>query len=153
VTLVYLANQVRYSKVALNENTKSVRAAAAAATQDSLAGINDLVAGDIELAKLLGRLVEQGSMEGFSIDERLRSVSLMRANAQRFESMFFRYEADLLQARIWNVRRNWFAGWIRTPGVAGWWKEERVSSCYTNEFIEDIESANGIALGSTTQRA
>ena len=153
LTLVYLANQVRYSKEALSENTNSVRAAAAAATQESLATLNELLASDSDLAKLYSRMVDQGSLDGFAGDERLRFIGLMRANAQRFESMFFRFEAGLLHERIWNVRRTWFAGWLQTPGVAQWWAEERGSSCYTNEFIEDVESAAGIALGPSTQRA
>ena len=105
------------------------------------------------LAILLDRVSEQGSLEGLSSDERLRFTAVMRANTQRFESMYFRYEAGLLQPRVWTVRRNWLSGWIKTPAMAAWWVEERESSCYTDEFIEDIESVPGISLGTSTQKA
>ena len=153
LTLGYLAIQVRNSKAAVSENTKSIRSAAAAATQDSLAAINELIASDSSLASLLDRVSEQGSWEGLSSDERLRVTALNRANAQRFESMYFRYEAGLLQPRVWTVRRNWFSGWIKTPAMAAWWLEERESSIYTDEFIEDIESVPGIVLGPSGQKA
>ena len=153
LTLGYLAIQVRNSKAAVSENTKSIRSAAAAATQDSLAAINELIASDSSLASLLDRVSEQGSLEGLSSDERLRFTAVMRANTQRFESMYFRYEAGLLQPRVWTVRRNWLSGWIKTPAMAAWWVEERESSCYTDEFIEDIESVPGISLGTSTQKA
>jgi hypothetical protein len=153
LTLGYLAIQVRNSKVAVSENTKSIRSAAAAATQDSLAAINELIATDSSLASLLDRVSEQGSLEGLSSDERLRFTAFNRANVQRFESMYFRYEAGLLQPRVWTVRRNWLSGWIKTPAMAAWWLEERESSVYTDEFIEDIESVPGIVLGPSTQKA
>ena len=68
LALGYLAIQVRTSKAAVSENMKSIRSAAAAATQDSLAAINELIASDSSLASLLDRVSQQGSMEGLSSD-------------------------------------------------------------------------------------
>ena len=154
LTLIYLAIQVRNSKDALAENTKSIRSAAAAATQDSLAVLNELVASDASLAKLLVQVSDQGSLDGLSSEERLRVIALWRANAQRFESMYFRFDAGLLQPHVWAVRRNWLSGAIKMQGLATWWMAERESSCYTDEFIADVESVPGVSMEpSTYQKA
>ena len=105
-----------------------------------------------ELASLFSEAISAGSLDGFSDQERLRITSLCRANMQRFEAMFFRYEAGLLEEKVWEVRRTWLSGFIQLPVIAEWWSDERISSGYTPAFIEDVEGAEGLPLGPTGQR-
>jgi len=79
-------------------------------------------------------------------------ILLLRANMQRFESMYFRYEAGLLEERVWGVRRNGLAGFLKTPVVAEWWSAERDSSAFTPEFIADLDSVAGVPVGPSGQR-
>ena len=152
-TLLYLAVQVRLSRQATDANTQVNRAASAALSQDANAGINQLLASNTSLSKLLSSAMEQGSLDGMSSDEVLRFHMLMRAAVQIMEATNFRYEEGLLDPRIWALRRNWTKSLIETDPVADWWAAERESSCFTNEFIADIESAEGFALTGSAQRA
>jgi len=145
VSVLYLAYELR-------ANTNSVRAASAASSQDSLAVINELIASTPELALIASRTMAATSLEDLSEEERFRAASLLRANMQRFEAMFFRYEAGLLDARVWDVRRTWLSGFNQLPAVAEWWADERESSIYTPAFIEDLEGAEGIPIGQTGRR-
>ena len=70
-----------------------------------------------------------------------------RAMAQRIESIYFSYEAGVLDSRIWEVRRSWLAGFIELPIVQEWWEEEKDLSTFTPEFIADIEAADAANAG------
>jgi hypothetical protein len=141
LSLLYLAYELR-------SNTRSARAISAADSQDSLAAINELIASDKKLAGLMAKLQAEGTLKNFSGPELVRVTLALRANMQRFESMFFRYEAGLLEERVWSVRQTWLAGFIRTPAVAEWWASEREAFLYTQEFIDAIEGARGAPVDS-----
>jgi hypothetical protein len=152
VTLLYLALQVRMSRAATEENTKATRAASAALSQDSLANFNELIATNPDLSKLITGAISQGSLEGFAPDELFRLQIALRANLQRFESMYFRYEEGLLELRVWGIRRRWLASFISTPPISDWWSAERESSVFSEEFISDIETTDGFVMNSFAQR-
>ncbi len=79
---------------------------------------------------------------------------MLRSIMQRFESIYFQYEAGILDQRNWEVRRNWLAGWLQNTVVAEWWESENDSSIYTQEFIQDIESIVGkTSFGVTGQKS
>jgi len=145
ISLLYVAFELR-------TNTRVVRASSAAQSQDSLASINDLVATAPELAELYARAASQGTLAGLEQHEVLRVTTFLRANMQRFESMYFRYEAGLLDARVWEVRRDWLAGFVKTPLVAEWWGDERHSSLFMPDFIADLESVDGVSVSAMGQR-
>ena len=144
-SLLYLAYEVR-------RNTQFQRATSASESQDSLAIINELIASDEPLAELFSRVVASGSLEALTPQESIRFMALACANMQRFESMYFKYEAGILEPRIWSLRRNWMAGFLKQPGIAEWWVGERESSLFSQEFIQDIESVDGINMAPSTQR-
>jgi hypothetical protein len=102
---------------------------------------------------LLSGAIEQGSFDGMSTDELFRVHMSMRAAVQIMEATYFRYEEGLLDPRIWAVRRNWTTSFVQTDPVSEWWAAERESSCFTNEFIAEIESAEGFVLDGSGQRA
>ena len=72
---------------------------------------------------------------------------------QHFESMFFQFEVGLLEPRLWALRRSWIGSFIGTPPISDWWSAERESSVFTEEFISDVESAEGFTMGPLSQRA
>ncbi len=72
----------------LQQNTATVKAAAAAASQDSLATLNEQMASQPQFAEI----VLQAGAEGFSSLPPLDAIQLsfaMRAVMQRFESLYF----------------------------------------------------------------
>jgi hypothetical protein len=152
VTLLYLAVQVRLSRHATDANTQVNRAASAALSQDANSGLNQLLASNSSLSKLLSGAMEQGSFDGMSADELFRVHMSMRAALQIMEATYFRYEEGLLDPRIWSLRRNWTKSFVQKDPVSDWWAAERESSCFTNEFIAEIESAEGFALDVSGQR-
>lgn len=145
MTLIYVALEVR-------SNTRTVRASSAALSQDSLASINDLLASDGELAQIFSHAQADRTFKNLPPDQRLRAVVFLRANMQRFESMFFRYEAGLLEERVWVVRRDWLAGFLRNPLIAEWWESERGSSLFMPEFIRVVETVEAPASNELGQR-
>jgi hypothetical protein len=153
ITLLFLTVQVRLSRQATDMNTKVTRAAAAAQSQDHLTTINELIASDASLSKLIENALAQGSFEGFAPDEVFRVHIALRANMQHFESMFFQFEVGLLEPRLWALRRSWIGSFIGTPPISDWWSAERESSVFTEEFISDVESAEGFTMGPLSQRA
>ena len=153
LTLLYLAVQVRLSRQATDANTRVNRAASAALSQDANSEINKLMASSPELAKLFSRCVEQGSFEGMTPDEVFRVHVILRAALQIMEAAYFRYEEGLLDARVWELRRTWTKSFIQSAPQAEWWAAERESACFTDEFIAEIESAEGFELNGFTQRA
>ena len=96
---------------------------------------------------------DQGSLDGFSADEVFRIQMGFRANMQHFESMYFQFEQGLLEDRVWELRRSYIGSFIRIEPVADWWSLERESSAFTEEFIANIESTEGFAMGDLGQRA
>lgn len=146
ISLLYVAHGLR-------TNTRTMCASSAAVSQDSLASLNELVASDPELAELLARATERRTLEGFKREEVIRLSAFLRAATQRFESMYFRYEARLLEERVWEVRRKWLAGFLKLPYVAEWWSAEREISVFMPEFIADLESVRGVDLDSVRYRA
>ena len=140
VSLLYVAYELR-------ANTRTMRATSAAQGQDSVATFNEAFVSDPDLAELFVRAAEQGTLEDLTPGEAHRVTCVIRALAQRYESMYFRYEAGLLEERVWAVRRNWMAGFLKTPLGAEWWSTERQSLIYTGDFIEELERAPGGSIG------
>ena len=140
VSLLYVAYELR-------TNTRTMRATSAAEGQESTAEFNQTLAADAELADLISRAGEHGTLTSLSTGEAFRVALTMRALAQRYESIYFRYEAGLVEERVWAVRRNWIAGWLKTPMVAEWWSTDRQSSIYSEDFISEVESVRGESIG------
>ena len=88
-----------------------------------------------------------------SNDEVFRLHMLMRAAVQIMEATYFRYEEGLLDPRIWTLRRRWTKSFVQTDPVSHWWAGERDSSLFTEEFIAEIDGAEGFAFTSSGQRA
>lgn len=152
VTVAYLATQVRHSKDATEANTLANKALSNAQSQESMVATNELVAADPELAKLMSRVTEGAELDEFSDDERFRIILILRSITQRFESLFFRYQAGMLEEHVWVTRRTWLSGFLVLPTLARWWLDERRSSLYTDEFIDEIEKPADIRIGSAGLR-
>ena len=140
ISLLYVAYELR-------SNTRTMRATSAAASQDTVAEYTLALAANSPAAELLARAVDHGSLGSLTSSESLQVTSWLRSLVQRMESMFFRYEAGLLEERVWAVRRGWLAGFVKRPLVAEWWQVERESSIYTRDFIVHIEAAEAEPIG------
>lgn len=140
VSLLYVAYELR-------TNTRTMRATSAAQGQESVAELNQAIAADGELADLIARAGEQGTMAALSPGEAFRVTLTLRALAQRYESIYFRYEAGLVEERVWTVRRNWIAGFLKTPMAAEYWSTDRRSSMFSEDFIAEVESVPGESFG------
>ena len=100
VSLIYLAIQLR-------TNTRTLRAVAASQSQESLAEYNGQLALSPELIVPWSKAVEAGSLQAISTSEQVQVTLFLRSVMQRFESIFFQYEAGILDERNWHVRRRW----------------------------------------------
>ena len=140
VSLLYVAYELRV-------NTRTMRATSAAEGQESVADFNQTLASDATLADLIARAAEEGTMAQLSPGEAFRVTVMLRALAQRYESVYFRYEAGLVEERVWAVRRDWMAGFLKTPMAAEWWSQDRQSSMFSEAFIAEVESVPGASFG------
>lgn len=146
LSLLYVAYELRM-------NTRTSRAVSAAASQDSTAAFNEFLAGQPDLLEIYLRAADRGTLAGLAPEEALRVTLSLRSLLQRYESMFFRYEAGLMEERVWETRRNWMAGFLKTSLASELWSAERQSSLYTSDFVNDIDSVSGIALDPTGKRS
>ena len=153
ITLLFLIAQLRLSRQATDANTTATQSAAAAQSQNYLATFNGMLMTDADLAKLFTKAFAQGSFEGLAQDEVFRIQMGLRANMQHFEAMYFQFEKDLLEHRVWELRRRYIGSFIRLQPVADWWAVERESSAFTQEFVANIESTESFVMGELGQRA
>ena len=151
-TLFYLAVQVRHSKDATEANTLANKALSNAQSQESMVATNELVAADPELAMLMSRVTEGAKLDDFSDVERFRVILVLRSIAQRFESIYFRHQAGMLEEHVWLTRRTWLSGLLANPNLSELWLNERRSSLYTEEFIDEIQKPANIRIGSAGLR-
>ena len=140
ISLLYVAYELR-------SNTRTIRATSAASSQDTVAEWTQALGANSAAAELLARAVDHGSLGSLTLAESMQVTMVLRSLVQRMESMYFRYEAGLLEERVWAVRRGWLAGFVKTPLVAEWWRVERESSIYTRDFIVHIEGAEAEPIG------
>ncbi len=135
ITLLYLAYELR-------TNTKTMRAVAASQSQESLAEFNSLMATSPDLVGPWASANEAGTLQSLPTDQQVQVTLMLRSIMQRFESIYFQYEAKILDERNWQVRKHWLAGWLSNPVVAEWWRTERESSFFTDDFIQQVESVS-----------
>ena len=140
VSILYLAMQVR-------DNTRTVRANAGFEAAHSWATTNDvLFQAPKEDLKALMRAFEGEPPDTFSDEERVSISVFMRSVFQKLEGQYFLFKYGSVDEVIWENRRQWGAGLVRTPFFAQWWKIEKSQLIYTAEFIRLIESARPIEI-------
>ena len=131
----------------LRQNTIALGLTSSVQSQESLAAFNEQMSLNPLIAGIFLKASEAGSRSVLSEVESMQLAFSWRAMAQRIESIYFSYEAGVLDSRIWEVRRSWLAGFIELPIVQEWWEEEKNLSTFTPEFIADIEAADAANVG------
>ena len=121
-TLVYLAVQIR-------QNSRSIRAAAFQSSVDGINQLNNLIAHDESLARVL-RIGDEG-LENLTEDEQVRYSMLYLSLFRSFESMYFHYLQGTGVAQ-WSTAKKHVATLLANPGGHEWWKSNPFD--FTAEF-------------------
>lgn len=127
----------------MRQNTKTMRATAVWDSQMSFASINETLAGGGTLSDLAFRALT--SPESLTPYERHLWHRYMRAVFQRVEAQFALYRNGILDAEVWELRRNYTKSLLSNPLVAEVWRLEKDNSMLTRAFIAELESASGNA--------
>jgi len=143
VSLIFVGVQVRQNSEQIKANTRSIKASAGFEATHSWATFNEQLFGTSdEILLLIPRMYDHSkSWDDFTEAERLRIHVGQRALFQKLEGMYFLYRYGSLDKAIWESRRDWAAGAIKSPFVRHWWELEKSQSIYSGEFISVIEAA------------
>lgn len=142
-SLIFVGVQVRQNSDQIKANTRSIKASAGFEATHSWATFNEQLFGTSdEILLLIPKMYDHSkSWDDFTEAERLRIQVGQRALFQKLEGMYFLYRYGSLDKAIWESRRDWAAGAIKSPFVRHWWELEKSQSIYSGEFVSVIEAA------------
>ncbi len=121
------------------QNTKMMRATAVWDSQMSFVSINEALAEGSVLSDLAFRVFT--APESLSPYERHLWHRYMRAVLQRTEAQFALYRSGVLDAEVWELRRNYVRSLLPHPLIAEIWRLEKGNSMLTKAFIAELEAA------------
>lgn len=122
------------------QNTKMMRATAAWDSQMSFVSINETLAEGGTLSDLAFRVFT--APESLNDYERHLWHRYMRAVFQRVEAQFALYRSGILDAEVWELRRNYTKSLLLNPLVAEIWRLEEGNSMLTKAFIAELDGAS-----------
>ncbi|MGD8416350.1 MAG: hypothetical protein PVH91_04780 [Pseudomonadales bacterium] len=136
VTLVYLAIQVRHSKVATEANTKSLNLQAyqtwqAANLQINL-GLSNPAQSEIYMRGA-------GDSSNLTFETQVSFAQMNLTIFQMAQSADYQYRSGLLDEELWEAEMNRAAGLLAIPGVRQWW-DAGGKTQITGRFAESLES-------------
>jgi len=137
VTLIYLAIQTR-------DNVKVQRARAVWDAQVSFVEVNEMLAEGGTVSELLFRTLSDPA--GLSTQEKYLVHRFARGWFQRMEAQFALYNAGILDAEVWQLRRGYAKGILDNPIFREFWALDKQNSMFTRAFIESIDSASSTEL-------
>jgi hypothetical protein len=142
-SLIFVGIQVRQNSEQIKANTRSIKASAGFDATHSWATFNEQLFGmSDEILLLIPKVYDPAkSWDDFTEVERVRVTCGQRALFQKLEGMYFLYRYGSLDKAIWESRRDWAAGAIKSPFFQRWWESEKSQSIYSAEFINVIEAA------------
>ena len=122
-------------------NTRVLKATAGTNIQQSWVQVNQFTS-EHSCVEAWVRVFDPGERSGaFSEEEKLRIGFLARALLLNFEAEYFQYASGVLDPRMWEQHRSWCHSVLRLPVWQVWWSEERTNGVYTEELVQNIESA------------
>ncbi len=125
------------------QNTKMMRATAVWDSQMSFVSINEALAEGGVLSDLAFRVFT--APESLSPYERHLWHRYMRAVFQRVEAQFALYQGGILDAEVWELRRNYTKSLLLNPLVAEIWRLEMGNSMLTKAFMAELDAASASA--------
>ena len=142
-SLIFVGVQVRQNSEQIKANTRSIKASAGFESTHSWATFNEQLFGmsDETMLLILNVYDPAKSWDDFSDADRTRATVGQRALFQKLEGMYFLYRYGNLDKAIWESRRDWAAGAIKSPFFRQWWEFEKSQTIYSGEFINVIEAA------------
>jgi len=142
-SLIFVGIQVRQNSEQIKANTRSIKASAGFEATHSWATLNEQLFGmSDEFMLLVLKVYDPAkSWDDFSDADRTRATMVQRALFQKLEGMYFLYRYGNLDKAIWESRRDWAAGAIKSPFFRQWWEFEKTQSIWSPEFVNVIEAA------------
>lgn len=132
VSLVFVGLQVRYS-------TKAQNASTADAAVDRIIAINNNIAGDGELA----RIMSEGSSDRASFErpEYLRFHLTMQSVFMQYDSIRVKRDSGMVHDSLWQTRQAVLHELLSQRGIVQWWdRNARTFSAEFQGFIEGMRS-------------
>lgn len=142
-SLIFVGIQVRQNSEQIKANTRSIKASAGFEATHSWATFNEHLFGmsDATMLLVLNVYDPAKTWDDFSDADRTRVTVGQRALFQKLEGMYFLYRYGSLDKAIWESRRDWAAGAIKSPFFRQWWEFEKSQSIWSSEFVNVIEAA------------
>jgi hypothetical protein len=137
--------------IQMRQSTKMMRATAVWDAQMSFVAINETLAEGGVLSDLAFRVPT--SAESLSPYERHLWHRYMRAVLQRVEAQFALYRNGILDAEIWELRRNYTKSLLLHPLVSEIWLLEKGNSMLSKAFIAELDTASASQLPAFMGRA
>ena len=113
-SLIYVGLQVRQSTQAQNN-------AAVDAAIDTVLTMNNLIASDAELA----RIMSEGAYDRAALErsEYFRFHLIIRGVFLQFDSVRVKREAGMVHDSLWHSQRAFVLGMLTRPEIARWWQK------------------------------
>ena len=130
VSLVYLAIQIR-------QGAASVRATMFITSSSNQAEMASQVVRDPELARIYR--VGQRDFESLTEDDQIRFIIFFATLFRTYEQVFQQDRMGLLDAEIWEGRRDAMIRFLREPGVQSVWQRRR--HAFSKSFRDFVDAA------------
>jgi hypothetical protein len=136
-TLFYLASQIR-------QNTRSVRSASFQSGVDGMNQLNNAVAQDESLARVIRLGME--SLGNLTEDEHMRFAFAFLSSFRNLEIMYF-HHLQGTATELWEPSESHITALMLNPGVREWWNTNPYD--FTAAFTAEVEQRMPILHTST----
>jgi len=135
VSLVYLAIQLR-------SNTRALRASAAWDSEVIYGHVNYEIGLNPDNALFLSRASDPGAkVSDFNEAEMAQLYFLVRGALQFAQAQWWLWRSGSLPNELWQMRRRWAKIFIDSPVINPIWRAELEQHIFSEEFAEDIQTA------------
>ena len=141
LTVVYLAAQIRKSRIATESLTYYLATGAGAQTAATIAASAET-----------SRIYQTGLSSPSQLEEKesFRFALLLISQFRRYENLFFQHRSGLIDEEYWIAQRENMLWFFHRSGVQTWWKEKRLA--FSQSFRAFLESSNPTELKSPSNR-
>jgi hypothetical protein len=141
LTVVYLAAQIRKSRIATESLTYYLATAAGAQTAATIAASAETSC-----------IYQTGLSSPSQLEEKesFRFALLLISQFRRYENLFFQHRSGLIDEEYWIAQRENMLWFFHRSGVQTWWKEKRLA--FSQSFRTFLEGSNPTELKSPANR-
>ena len=140
-TLLYLAVQIKQTKIATEANTRALRGSASWDAEVIFAQRNHEAAFDAVFSDLIERAYDpEGDLTTWNKTDRNKIMLDTLSCFQMVQAQYFLWREGSLPEDIWVYRSTWARRAIMLPVLAAYWQQFRSSDILSEPFMDYIES-------------